>query len=178
MIIPAIVNRRSTRNYKKNDIPDDLILELIKVAQFAPNSHHNRSWEFVLIKSAKTKTKLSHLLGQTYLKQAPLLIVPLIDTQKSTRPIQDLSVASENIFLQAAELSLGTVWKNVPPEKVKEIKQTLNIPQNFTLINFIPVGYPKTKRRPHNDKDFNPQKIHMEKWENIFSMPHSEARKY
>ncbi len=164
MILKEIRLRRSIRNYKKDIVPDELIAELIKAAQFAPNSHHNRSWEFIIIKNADTKKTLYELLGQGYLKEAPVLILPLIDTTKSLRPIQDLSLASGNIFIQAASIGLGTVWKNIPDGKRAEIKELLKIPKDFLVINIIPVGFPKTKRRPHTDKDFDPKKIHYETW--------------
>jgi len=164
MILKAIQERRSIRSYKNNPVSDEQIIKLIKAAQFAPNSHHNRSWEFIVIRNQDIKKVLYDLMGQGYIKDAPVLIVPTIDTTKSMRPIQDISTAAENIFLQAASMGIGTVWKNVVKEKVSLIKKLLNIPQQFTLINIIPVGYPKTKRRPHNDSDFDVKKIHYEEW--------------
>ena len=164
MILKEIRLRRSIRNYKKDIVPDELIAELIKAAQFAPNSHHNRSWEFMIIKNADTKNTLYDLLGQGYLKAAPVLILPLIDTTRSLRPVQDLSLASGNIFIQATSVGLGTVWKNIPDGKRAEIKRLLKIPEDFLFINIIPVGYPNTIRKPHIDNDFDIKKIHFEKW--------------
>ena len=96
-------------------------------------------------------------------KVVPVIIIPLIDTTQSTSPVQDISVVSENIFIQAASLGLGTVWKNVTDLEIREkIKSLLKIPKKFMLINMIPVGYPKTVRRLHKDNDFDPKKIHKE----------------
>jgi nitroreductase len=164
MILEAILKRKSIRNYKKDTVPEKLILELIEAAQFAPNSHHNRSLEVIVICENTTKEKLYDLLGQNFLKEAPLLLVPVIDIKKSTSPIQDIAVASENILLQATEIGLGTVWKNVNVQKIEEVKKILEVPDNFLLANIIPVGYIKTQRKPHNDKDFDLKRIHYEKW--------------
>ena len=142
---------------------EDLIIELIKAAQFAPSSHHNSSWEFIVVTEQKTKKQFYDWLGQEYLLEAPVIIIPLIDTTQSTSPTQDISVASENIFIQAVHLGLGTVWKNIIDLETKEkIKSLLKIPKKFTLINMIPVGYPKAVRQPYKDNDFNPKKIHKE----------------
>ena len=166
MIIKEIINRRSIRQYKAGLVPDELIQEIIKAAQFAPTAVDNRAVEFIVIKDQKIKDGLDKILEskQDYVRQAPVIIVPVTDTVKSLLAVQDLSVASQNIFLQAAALGLGTVWKNVKPEPAKAIKSLLNIPEHFTLVNIIPVGYPAEKVEPHNDNDFDKKKIHYEKY--------------
>ena len=163
MVIKEITNRRSIRSYKKIRPSKDLIIELIKAAQFAPNFHHNRSWEFIVVTDNRTKKQFYELLGKNCLLEAPIIIVPLIDATQSTSPTEDISVASENIFIQATYLGLGTVWNNIrKPKDRKEIKKILKIPKKFMLINLIPVGYPKTVRRAHLETDFDPKKIHKE----------------
>ena len=74
------------------------------------------------------------------------------------------SIGSENIFLQAEALGLGSVWKNIAEDKRDRVKKLLGIPKNFLAINFIPVGFAKTKKEPHRVNDFDPQRIHLGKW--------------
>lgn len=166
MILKEILNRRSIREYKPEAVPDELILEVIKAGQFAPTAVNNRSVEFIVIKDQAIKDKLDEILEskQEYVKKAPVIIVPIVDTVASRLPIQDLAVASQNMFLQAAALGLGTVWKNVRPEPAPAIKKLLNIPEKFTLANIIPLGYPATAVEPHTDNDFSAAKIHYEKF--------------
>ena len=160
MVIKEIINRRSVRNYKKREVSDKDLLEIIKAAQFAPTSHDNRGVEFVIVRDQKTKNKIYEIAGQDFMKKAPALVVPIIDTQKTMWPVQDLSVASSHIFLQAEALGLGTVWKNIN-EKIREpIMELLGIPKDYILVNIIPVGYPNIKKRPHTDQDFSEKKIH------------------
>jgi len=172
MILHAIKNRRSVREYKSKLVSDKDILEIIKAAQFAPSARHNMAVEFIVIKEQKTKEAICEIINanrqfktnQDYVKNVPVLLIPVTDKNKTEMPIQDLSVASENIFLQAAVLGLGTVWKNIWPEIEEEMKKLLGLPINFTLINIIPIGYPQEKIEPHSDKDFSQKKIHYEKW--------------
>ena len=164
MIIKEISNRRSVREYKPDDVADELIIEIIKAGQFAPTAKNNQAVEFVVVRNQETKEKIFEIVGQEYVKEAPVLIIPVIDETKSILPIQDLSVASENIFLQAVALGLCTVWKSIRPEWKDGVKQLLKIPENFLAINIIPVGYPKNKIEPHADADFSDKKIHREKW--------------
>jgi nitroreductase len=167
MIIKEIANRRSVREYKPDEVSEKQILELIKAAQFAPAAIDSQSTEFMVIKDQTIKNRIHEILKSQheYIKKAPILIIPIIDTKKSLFSIQGLSAASENIFLQAANLGLGTVWKNIRPEIASTIKILLDIPDNFALINIIPVGYPAAAIQPHTDEDFNQKKIHYEKWQ-------------
>lgn len=164
MVIEAIKNRRSVREYKTADIPERYINEIIKAGQFAPSAHNNRAVEFIVIKDKKTKEKIFKIVGQKFIKEAPVLIIPTTDTEKTNFAIQDLSVVSENMLLQATDMGLGAVWKAVSSMWEKKIKELLGIPAKYKIINIIPVGFPKEKIFPYAEIDFNPSKIHKEKW--------------
>ncbi|HOK94358.1 MAG TPA: nitroreductase family protein [Candidatus Pacearchaeota archaeon] len=165
MVIKEIQNRRSIREYKPDDIPDEYIQEIIKAGEFAPSAMNNRAVEFIVVRDSKTKEDIFNIVGQTFVKKAPVLIIPTTDTRKTNFVVEDLAVVSENMFLQATALGLGTVWKAVGggvwEEKIKEI---LGVPEEYKIINIIPVGYPKEKVFPYVDADFDPKKIHKERW--------------
>ena len=168
MIIKEITNRRSVREYKNKEVPDGDIGKIIKAGQFAPSARHNQAVEFIVVRNQQTKDEIFEIAGQEFVKQAKVLIIPISDTEKSTNlAVQDLSAASENMFLQATALGLGTVWKNVRPEWEERVKKLLGVPARYKVINIIPVGYPKEKPIPHTDKDFDAKKIHQEKWKKI-----------
>lgn len=166
MIIKEILNRRSVRGYKPETVLQEYIIEIIKAGQFAPTAHDNRAIEFIVIKNQEVKDKIFEIVGQKFVKEAPVLIIPATDTTKTNCPVQDLSVASENMFLQATALGIGTVWNALKTEYPEEekIKKLFGIPEQYKVINIIPVGYPKNKPEPHTDKDFDDKRIHEEKW--------------
>ena len=163
MIIESIKNRRSARMYKSITVSDDDIQEIIKAAQFAPTAMNKRGIEFVIVKDQQTKDAIHEVLVQQYLKDAAVLIVPVANSS-CVLPVQDLSIASAHIFLQATALELGTVWKNVSPEASVRVKEVLHIPADFQVINVIPVGYSSQELEPHSDEEFSQEKIHQEKW--------------
>ena len=164
MIIKEIIERRSIRNFKPDAIPDETILEIIKAAEFAPSAMHIKPIEYIIIKDQATKNKLHEILGDEFIKEAPVLIVPVSDTKKSAHSIQDISIASAHMFLQARASALGTVWKNLSTENSEKIKDVLGIPAHYMAINLIPVGHPETELDPHSDNEFDRGKIHMEKF--------------
>jgi nitroreductase len=68
------------------------------------------------------------------------------------------------MFLQAAALGLGSVWKNVSLEWEEELKEILNVPKEFRIINIVPLGFPNEEKPEHSEEQFKIEKIHQEKW--------------
>lgn len=164
MIIKEILDRRSVREYTSDAVPDESVTEVIKAGQFAPSGRNIKANEFIVVRDVETKKKLFNIVGQDYVKDAPVLIIPACDATKTGLSVQDLALASGFMFLEAAALGLGTVWKNVTPEWEEGVKKILNIPAEFKVINIIPVGFPKEKVEPHSDSEFSEAKIHKESW--------------
>ena len=165
-IIDPILKRRSIREYKKDPVSDEDIKEVIKAGEFAPTAVNNKGVEFLVIKSEKGRNDLYDIIEpkQDFIKSAPVLIIPVISAKKSVLPTQDLSVASENILIQATAMVLGTVWRNIDVKVAEKIKEYLNIPADYILINLIPFGYIEDQPQAHTDKDFSEEKIHYEAW--------------
>lgn len=166
MLLPAILARRACRNFKPDPVPPELIGELIKAAQFAPTAHNRRAVEFVVVTDPKTRQAIQGaLVVQDFVSTAPVIIVPVADTKIASKPREDLTLATENIWLQATYLKLGCVWKHVHDgEEQEKLHAILDIPEHCLVINVIPVGFPTDMPPPHTDAEFDPKKIHQEKW--------------
>jgi nitroreductase len=166
MILPAIQERRSVREYETKEVPQALIWEIIQAAQYAPTGMNNRAVEYVVLRGAETKKRLFEILEpkQPFIKEAPAIIIPVTDTRKTIVATADLAIASSFIMTQTTALGLGTVWKHIDPDKAHEVGKFLGLPPEYILINALPVGYPKKKMPDHQEKEFSENKIHQEKW--------------
>jgi len=58
-VFENIYSRRSVRNYKPTDVPDDIIRELIKAGTYAPSAVNRQPWRFVVIKNKEMITQFS-----------------------------------------------------------------------------------------------------------------------
>lgn len=76
-----IKGRRSIRKYKKKDVPDKIIYDLIECASYAPSGCNIQPWRFLIIKSKNTKQLLKHnrVFNQTFVYDAPVIIVCCAD---------------------------------------------------------------------------------------------------
>ncbi|MDD4627879.1 MAG: nitroreductase family protein [Candidatus Peribacteraceae bacterium] len=166
MVLPAILRRRAVREYRKDPISSEQIEEIIKAAQFAPTARNRRAVEFIVVTDRETRTALSNaLLPQEFVKEAPVIIVPVVNTKAASKPVIDLALASQNIFLQATSMGLGSIWKHVHEgEELEKVRAILGIPENFLLTNIIPIGYAEVPPPPHTDAEYDAKKIHREKW--------------
>ena len=52
----------------------------------------------------------------------------------------NVAIATEHIVLEAVELGLGSCWVRLFDEN--QVKQVLNLPENFCVVALLPVGVP------------------------------------
>jgi len=79
-VIEAIKNRRSIRKYKSDQVPDEVILELLECARLAPSGHNSQPWRFVVLKDGGIKKELRRCAyGLQFVESAPCIIACCVD---------------------------------------------------------------------------------------------------
>ncbi len=154
--IENIMTRTSIRKYKDQPVEQEKIDIMLKAAMAAPTAVNLQPWHFIVIDDKKTIEMLS---GQQP-TNAPLLIAICGDTDKTTMPdgksklpdfwVQDVSAATENLLLAAHAQGLGAVWTGVYPamERVADVANVLNCPNNIIPVAVVRVGYPDEAPAP------------------------------
>jgi len=174
MVLSAIQERRSVREFSSREVPEELVQALIRAAQFAPTGMNNRAVEFVVLRDPAAKNRLFDLIEpkQPFVKEAPLLILPVTDRRQVPLPgldqtvvaVADLAIASSFLMIQAAALGLGSVWKHITSDTAPAVVLAFGLPSEFTLTNVLAIGYARKPLPPHQDSEFLPAKIHRERW--------------
>jgi nitroreductase len=155
-VFEAIKKRRSVRAYTSEEVPEEDVERLIEAARWAPSAGNAQPWEFVIIKNAETKRRLSDAaLNQTFIEKAPLVIVVCADVARSSWGygsrganlycLQDTAAATENMLLTAQALGLATCWVGAFHED--EVAKVINTPRNVRPVAIVPVGRPAEKPR-------------------------------
>lgn len=93
--IEAIRKRRSIRKYKKDSIPEEVILELLDAARLAPSGCNAQPWRFKIVKDIDTKLQLAQAAyNQKFISEAPVVLVVCANIKqyldKSVSGIHDL----------------------------------------------------------------------------------------
>jgi nitroreductase len=166
-------SRRSIRKYLPKSVEPEKINKIIQAALMSPASKRSNPWEFIVVEDKSTLQKLadSRPHGSQLLAGSPLGIVVLADTTKSDVWMEDASVASIIIQLQAQDLGLGSCWVQVYGRSKDEsttteafIRQLLDIPAHYAVLNVISIGYPDEDRKPYDENKLMTEKIHTEKF--------------
>ena len=150
-VLEAIKERRSTRAYTAKEVSEEDVERLIEAARWAPSAGNIQPWAFVVVKEVETKLKLSYAaLNQTYIQEAPVVIVVCADLIRSSSgygsrgvhlySLQDTAAATENILLAAQELGLATCW--VGAFREDEVAKAVKAPRNLRPVAMVAVGYP------------------------------------
>ena len=154
--IENIMTRTSIRQYKDQPVEQEKVDILLKAAMAAPTAVNLQPWHFIVITDKPT----IDLLSGRQPTNAPLLIAVCGDTDKTTMPdgktklpdfwVEDVSAATENLLLAAHALGLGAVWTAVYPamERVAEVANVLNCPNNIVPMAVVRVGYPDEAPEP------------------------------
>lgn len=170
-VIEVIKSRRSIRKYKKEDIPNEKILQILDVARHAPSASNIQPWEFIIVRDKATKEKLSRVnVYGKFIADAPVAIVIIGDASKSPGHwVEDCSLAVENLLLAAKALGIGGCWVAVFSldsrglEREKAVKEILSIPEKYRVLCIVPLGYPDEEPHPRNLRNLN-EIIHYEKF--------------
>lgn len=154
--IENIMTRTSIRQYKDQPVEQGKIDIMLKAAMAAPTAVNLQPWHFIVITDKQT----IGLLSGKQPTNAPLLIAVCGDTDKTSMPdgkmklpdfwVEDVSAATENLLLAAHALGLGAVWTGVYPamERVAEVANVLNCPNNIVPVAVVRVGYPDESPAP------------------------------
>jgi len=160
-VFEAIKSRRSVRAFTNEPVSDEEIMKLIEAARCAPSAGNIQPWEFVIIRDAETKRKLSEAaLDQTFIEEAPVVVVVCANQTLSSRGygsrgvnlycLQDTAAATQNLLLAAQALGLATCWVGAFHEE--EATKTLNTPSNVRPVAIVPVGHPAEKPTPRSKR--------------------------
>ncbi len=156
-ILEIIKGRRSIRNFKTEDLPEQIVENLVEAARWAPSAGNIQPWKFIIVRKPETKKKLvKAALEQAFVEEVPVVIIVCADENRSSQGygsrgrtlycIQDTAAAIQNIHLAAYALGLGTCWIGAFDEE--EARKILKIPQGIRPVAIIPVGYPAESPQP------------------------------
>lgn len=79
----AIKIRRSIRKFAPDDVPDEMIEQMLEAARLAPSASNRQPWRFLVVRDKEAREKLRRIcLGQQFIEEAPVVIVCLGDLER------------------------------------------------------------------------------------------------
>ncbi|MBR5803891.1 MAG: nitroreductase family protein [Bacteroidaceae bacterium] len=165
--------RRSTRKFTEEELTQEQVEMLLRAALMSPSSKRTNGWQFVVVDDKEMLQKLSQCkeAGAGFMAGAPLAIVVMADPMVSDVWIEDASVASLMIQLQAEDLGLGSCWVQVRERFTADgvsanevVHELLDIPLQLQVLSIIAVGHKAQERKPFDEENLQWEKVHINKY--------------
>lgn len=165
--------RRSMRKFTSEELAPEEVVTLLKAALMSPTSKRSNSWQFIAVDDKETLDKLSRCRehGAAFLADAALAIVVMADPLASDVWIEDASVASILIQLQAEDMGLGSCWIQVRERFTatgmssdEYVHGILDIPLQLQVLSIIAIGHKGMERKPFDEEHLQWEKVHINKY--------------
>lgn len=167
-MLELLRERRSIRVFSDRPVEKDKLRSLLEAGLLAPSSMGKKPVSFIVIEDRavmdRLKTYKRH--GTLPLDTAPLALVVLADKERSDVWVEDASIASLLIQLEAEKLGLASTWIQLrlragetgPSEEL--FRRELHIPDHFGVLSVIALGYKNEDKPPHDESELDFSKVH------------------
>ncbi|MDD2475269.1 MAG: nitroreductase family protein [Dysgonamonadaceae bacterium] len=154
-----LVKRRSIRKFKDDLLQPEETESILKAALLSPTSKNGHSWQFILIEDKEMLQKLSNCKPQfsKFIADCALAVVVLGNPLASDVWVEDASIASIVMQLQAEDIGIGSCWVQVRERDYNEqipsaeyVRDLLEVPMPYEVLSIIAFGK-KEKERKQND---------------------------
>lgn len=162
-------HQRAIRNFTDEDVPDELVEQVLTAAIHAPSGSNTQPWHFIVIRDQSVKNAISEVYEEaraTYaatrpspgsvrqpLSAAPVLIVACVNTPASGRAGfqtgASIYPSVQNLMLAARALGLGTVLTTLHRRRKAQLHDILGIPDHIESAAIIPLGWPDREYGPN-----------------------------
>jgi len=162
--VKYIMDRRSIRQYKKEQITDAELQQILEAGINAPNARNQQAWHFTVIQNREKLDSMTEQIKENirnsdneFLKgriQDPTFspfhngpTVVIISGEEGNMFVKvDCGLAAENMVVSAESMGLGSCVVGSPDmlfatPKINEIKKELGIPDNYSFICAVILGY-------------------------------------
>lgn len=174
-----IRNRRSTRQFTDQPLAPEQAEAILRAALMAPSSKRRNPWHFVVIDDRELLERLAECKphGAEFLEGCAMAVVVLADVMVSDVWVEDASIASIYMQLQAEDLGLGSCWCQIRNREREDessageyVRQLLDIPYQLEVLSIIGFGHKAREREPFDESRLQWEKIHI----NRFAMPETD----
>lgn len=164
-VLDVIKSRRSIRKFKPDEIPKEVLDQIIEAGTYAATGMGKQSPIILAVTNREIRDKLSKwnadIMGTTSdpFYGAPVVCVVLADQTRPTA-VYDGTLVMANLMLEAHALGIGSCWIHRAKEEFdskegKELLESLGIEGAYEGIGHCVLGYvdgeyPKAPKRKEN----------------------------
>jgi nitroreductase len=167
----AIEKRASVRGFTDDPVPDELVMEMLRLGAQAPSAGNLQARDYVVVRGADIKAKLAKAaFGQDFVEKAPVVVVCCANLSRIRNYgirgtdlycLQDVAASVENMLLFVTSQGYGGCWVGAFDEV--QVSRILELPEKVRPVVLLPVGVPKDPPRKTPRLKLETL-VHNEKW--------------
>ena len=168
-VLQAILDRRSIRDYRPEQITGEQLQALISAALASPSAMDRQPWHFTVVQNPEILAQISRASDEETLQKlnqpdadiyfhAPTVFFISCEPSASFWSYLDCGIAAENIALAAQGIGLGSVILGSPNEafvepQAEKLRKLLKLPQGHEVVLSVGVGVPQENPPAHVVKE-------------------------
>lgn len=160
-VAALIKDRRTIRDFKQDPVSDELLLQLLNVAVWAPNHGNRQPWRFILYKGEGRRTLADAMLlsydddemrekhgkpkWRDFMGIPAHLVVILKEDSRQKQWDEDYGAVCaliQNFQLAAWEQGLGVVWKTNNYNYEEGFQRVVGLAADEKIVGLLNIGYP------------------------------------
>ena len=141
---------RQIRQYTAEPVPEAVVKQLLRVAQWTGSSRNTQPWHFIVVTDKEQLGKISQLRAPiNWLASAPIGIAIVLDGEREVSEAYDEGRVSERILIAAHDLGYGAgvAWYGDDAQQA-DAKRILGIPAERTARSIVMIGRPVSAQDP------------------------------
>ena len=146
------------RNYDPSrPVPAEVLTRLLEYAIRAPSAGFSQGWGFLVLTGEADRQRFWDATSDPAerspwfegMSRAPAIVVPHSskDVYLDRYAAPDTGFASLLMLLTAVDEGLGACFFGIPPERTADYRAEFGVPEEFTPIGAVSVGYPAADLR-------------------------------
>lgn len=161
--------RRSHRKFLPDVVELSKVKAILKAGLLAPSGKSVYSCEFVVVDEPDVLKQLAvaKAHGASMLNSAPLAIVVVADTSKTDVWVEDASIATTLMMLEAENQGLGACWVQMRLrgtddgiQATQNLGALLNLKPEHQILAVLAIGYKAESKPARTDSDLQFDKVH------------------
>jgi nitroreductase len=163
-----LMKRRSVRNFKPDEVPEDIVAKLVAAAANAPTGGNMQPLSIIVVRDAESRATLGEMVGsQPWVKNAPLSMIFCLDFWRLKKWAEmsgvafrgnealshfligyaDVMCAAQTAVVLAEDLGLGSVYVGTIQYVADDVRDYFAMPEYVFPTMLLSLGYPKTVPR-------------------------------
>jgi len=171
-VLQAISNRRSHRAYKPDQLPEDVLQQILRAGLEAPSARNHQPWHFSVVQRAEliqeVHDEAALVMGKggsprfadpdfQMFYHAPTVIFLFGEKNYDWTEV-DCGIAVQNMALAAEGLGLGSVILGLPKPafhgpRAEDLRAKLRCPEGYDFVIALALGYSTDMKEAHDLHD-------------------------